>query len=142
LSETLEIKGKNQMDHGKNFYNGAYCIECGSTDIICDETRGETICNNCGLVIKEHMVDMGPEWRSYTAIENTAIEILAQAKEEGITTGKVPTGLAATALYIAGILEDERRTQQEISRVGQVTEITIRNRYREFIENLEIAVAI
>ncbi len=69
-----------------------------------------------------------------------AIELLEEAKEEGITNGKVPTGIAATALYIAGILEDERRTKREISRVGQVTEVTVRNRYNEFVENLEIEI--
>jgi transcription initiation factor TFIIB len=73
-------------------------------------------------------------------VAGRAIELLEDAKEEGITTGKVPTGLAATALYIAGILENERRTQREISRVGQVTEVTVRNRYKEFVENLEIEV--
>jgi transcription initiation factor TFIIB len=73
-------------------------------------------------------------------VTSRAIELLENAKDAGITTGKVPTGLAATALYIAGILEDERRTQQEISRVGQVTEVTVRNRYKEFVENLEIEV--
>jgi transcription initiation factor TFIIB len=69
MSDALGVKDKNQVDYAKSFFNGAYCSECGSTDIVCDETRGETICNNCGLVIKEHMVDTGPEWRSYTAEE-------------------------------------------------------------------------
>ena len=48
--------------------------------------------------------------------------------------------MAVTALYIAGILKDERRTQREISQVGQVTEVTVRNRYKELIETLEIEV--
>jgi transcription initiation factor TFIIB len=318
LSEALEVKGKKQMDHGKNIFEGAHCIECGSTDIIYDETRGETICNNCGLVIKEHMVDMGPEWRSYTAEErkkrsrvgspvnysihdkglstmigrenrdaygkrlaprrraeiyrmrkwqrrtrihssrernliralseldrlasqmgiprsikqeaaiiyrkalengisrrtsieelvaatlyavcrirkiprtldevaekshisktklgqafrllarkvdvsipisspidfiprfvnelelsgkvaSRAKEILEEAKEKGITAGKDPTGMAAAALYIAGILEDERRTQREIGRIARVTEVTVRNRYKEIVRELKIS---
>ncbi len=75
-------------------------------------------------------------------VSSRAIELLEDAKEEGITYGKVPTGLAATALYIAGILEDERRTKREISRVGQVSEVTVRNRYKEFVENLEIDVTV
>jgi transcription initiation factor TFIIB len=73
-------------------------------------------------------------------VESRAIELLEDAKEEGITHGKVPSGLAATALYIAGILENERRTRREISRVGHVTEVTIRNRYNEFVENLDIEI--
>ncbi len=318
MSEALETKGKNQMNYSKSLFKGVHCIECGSTDIIWDETRGEIICNNCGLVIKEHMMDMGPEWRSYTAEErkkrsrvgspinysihdkglstmigrenrdtygkklgpsrraeiyrlrkwqrririhssrernliralseldrlasqmgiprsikeevamiyrkalesgisrstsieelvaaalyavcrirkiprtldevaekshirkiklgkafrqlvrkvnvtipisspidfiprfsnelelsgkvaNRAKEILDEAKEEGITAGKDPTGMAAAALYVAGIIENERRTQREIARVARVTEVTVRNRYKEIVRELGIS---
>ncbi len=318
LSEVLEIKDKDKMDLDKSKFKGVCCIECGSTDIIYDATRGETICNNCGLVIKEHMVDMGPEWRSYTSeerkkrsrvgspinyaihdkglstiigrenrdvygkklaprrraeiyrmrkwqrrtrihssrernliralseldrlasqmgiprsikeeaammyrkalecgisrstsieelvaatlyavcrirkiprtldevaeeshirkiklgkayrllvrkidvsipisspidfiprfanelelsgkVSSRAIELLEDAKEEGITAGKDPTGMAAAALYVAGMLENERRTQREIARVARVTEVTVRNRYKEIVRELKIS---
>ena len=73
-------------------------------------------------------------------VSRRAIEILKDAKEEGITTGKTPTGLAAVALYFAGELEDERRTTIEIAKVGQVTDVTIRNRYKDLVKNLAIEV--
>ncbi len=311
MSKVLEKKDKNQL--------GLVCPECGSTELIRDYTRGESICSNCGLVIHEHMVDSGPEWRAFTAeeknqrsrvgapttfrmpdkglstmigkqntdsfgkklsakkrrlmyrlrkwnfrsiihsskrrnlahamsemqrlasqmgisrdimetaavlyrkvIENgltrgrsidamiaaslylacrlhnlprpldeieqysrfdrkelgycvrtilsklrikvprakatdfiprfgnelglsaktqrTAIKILEQAREKGLTSGKDPTGLAAAALYIASMLEGERRTQSEVSRVVAVTEVTVRNRYRELIRDLNIQI--
>jgi transcription initiation factor TFIIB len=71
-------------------------------------------------------------------VARRAIEILGNAKEEGITTGKTPTGLAAAALYIAGGLEAERRTKREIAKVGQITEATVRSRSKDLVENLEI----
>ncbi len=321
MDETLGIKKKRSSDYNKEFCSVAYCIECGSDNVICDEARGEIICNKCGLVIEEHMVDMGPEWRSYTAeerkkrsrvgspvnysihdkglstmigpedkdvygkklapsrraeiyrlrkwqrrtrthssrernliqalseldrlasqmgiprsikeeaaiiyrkalekrmsrgttievmvaatlyaacrirkiprtldevaensrinkkqlgqcfrqlvrtidvaipistpidfisrfsnelelsgkVSGRAIKILETAKKAGITAGKDPTGLAAAALYISGILEDERRTQREIARVARVTEVTVRNRYKELVRNLQIAFAV
>ena len=321
MDETLGIKKKRLSDYDKNFSKRAYCIECGSNDVICDDTRGEIICNTCGIVIEEHMVDMGPEWRSYTAeerkkrsrvgspvnysihdkglstmigpedkdvygrklapsrraeiyrlrkwqrrtrthssrernliqalseldrlasqmgmprsikeeaaiiyrkalekrmsrgttievmvaatlyaacrirkiprtldevaensrinkkqlgqcyrqlvrtidiaipistpiafisrfsnelglsgkVSSRAIKILESAKKAGFTAGKDPTGLAAAALYISGILEDERRTQREIAGVARVTEVTVRNRYKELVRNLQIAVAV
>lgn len=46
------------------------CPNCGSTDIITDETRGETICSQCGLVIEDRMVDFGTEWRAYNQDEH------------------------------------------------------------------------
>ncbi|MHA1237944.1 MAG: transcription initiation factor IIB [Candidatus Odinarchaeia archaeon] len=70
--------------------------------------------------------------------QRRAIEILEAARKKGLTSGKDPTGLAAAALYIASILEGERRTQSEVSRVVAVTEVTVRNRYRELIRELNI----
>lgn len=67
-----------------------------------------------------------------------AAEILRRAKEKGITAGKDPAGLAAAAIYIASLLEDERRTQKEIAQVSGVTEVTVRNRYKELVRELGI----
>jgi transcription initiation factor TFIIB len=41
------------------------CPECGSTDLIRDYPRGEVLCNNCGLVLSENLLDQGPEWRDF-----------------------------------------------------------------------------
>ncbi len=71
-------------------------------------------------------------------VEAKAQEIIEKAKEKGITVGKGPAGIAAAALYIACILEGERRTQREIAEVAKVTEVTIRNRYKEICEALGI----
>jgi len=60
-----------------------------------------------------------------------ATEIINQAKERYVTIGKAPGGIAGAALYIAGILEDDRRTQREIAQASRVTEVTIRNRYNQ-----------
>jgi transcription initiation factor TFIIB len=46
--------------------------------------------------------------------------------------------LAAAALYIAAILEENRRTQCEIAQVAHVTEVTVRNRYKEMLTELNI----
>ncbi len=68
-----------------------------------------------------------------------AAEILQEAKKKGITAGKDPSGLAAAAIYIAALIEDERRTQKEIAQVAGVTEVTVRNRYKELARELGIA---
>lgn len=69
----------------------------------------------------------------------TALSIIDQAKEKGITIGKAPGGLAAAALYIAGIIEDDRRTQREIAETANVTEVTVRNRYKDIVRQLGIS---
>ena len=37
------------------------CPECGSINITHDSQLGEVICNDCGLVIEEEMVDSGSD---------------------------------------------------------------------------------
>ncbi len=69
-----------------------------------------------------------------------ATEIIKQAKEKYVTIGKAPGGIAGAALYIAGILEDDRRTQREIAQASRVTEVTIRNRYKELVRVLGITI--
>lgn len=69
-----------------------------------------------------------------------ATEIINQAKENYVTIGKSPGGIAGAALYIAGILEDDRRTQREIAQASRVTEVTIRNRYKELVRVLGITI--
>jgi len=71
-----------------------------------------------------------------------AIEILEKASELGLTSGKSPAGLVAAALYIAGLLEGERRTQREVAEVARVTEVTVRNRYKELIEKLNLKIPV
>ncbi|MFA1611178.1 transcription initiation factor IIB [Halobellus rubicundus] len=45
------------------------CPECGSTDLVTDDERGETVCNDCGLVVDEDSIDRGPEWRAFDSAE-------------------------------------------------------------------------
>jgi transcription initiation factor TFIIB len=73
-------------------------------------------------------------------IQSRTIEILRQAAERELTSGRGPTGVAAAAIYIACILGGERRTQREVAEVAGVTEVTIRNRYKELAEKLDIEI--
>ncbi len=65
-----------------------------------------------------------------------AIRYLDKAKKIEASSGKGPTGVAAAALYIAAVLEGEKRTQREIADAIGVTEVTIRNRFKELCEKL------
>lgn len=71
-------------------------------------------------------------------VQAKAVEILKRAKNHEITSGKGPTGVSAAAIYIACVLVGERRTQREVADIVGVTEVTIRNRYKELVEKLEI----
>ncbi|ACV11363.1 Transcription factor TFIIB cyclin-related [Halorhabdus utahensis DSM 12940] len=66
--------------------------------------------------------------------ERRARELLANAKEEGVHSGKSPVGLAAAAIYAASLLTNEKTTQAAVSEVADISEVTIRNRYHELLE--------
>jgi transcription initiation factor TFIIB len=72
--------------------------------------------------------------------EGMAIRILEKAHEMKLTSGRGPAGIAAASTYIATVLTNERKTQREIAEIANVTEVTIRNRYRELLERLELQV--
>ncbi|WP_246987929.1 transcription initiation factor IIB [Halorientalis marina] len=44
------------------------CPECGGS-LATDSERGETVCEECGLVVSEDEIDPGPEWRAFDASE-------------------------------------------------------------------------
>jgi len=71
-------------------------------------------------------------------VQGKVMEILKEAADAELTSGRGPTGIAAASIYVASILCGERRTQREVSEVAGVTEVTIRNRYKELAEKLDI----
>jgi transcription initiation factor TFIIB len=73
-------------------------------------------------------------------VEEIAHKILFAATELKLTSGRGPTGIAAAASYIASVLTGERKTQREIAEIAQVTEVTIRNRYKELVERIQFII--
>jgi len=66
--------------------------------------------------------------------ERRARSLLRNAKEKGLHSGKSPVGLAAAAVYAAALLTNEKVTQNDVSEVASISEVTIRNRYHELLE--------
>ncbi|MCD6227284.1 transcription initiation factor IIB [Candidatus Micrarchaeota archaeon] len=73
-------------------------------------------------------------------VQERSIKILNKAMKKGLVSGRGPTGVAAAAVYISAALEGERKTQKEVADVANVTEVTIRNRYRELKKELKLKV--
>jgi len=71
-------------------------------------------------------------------VQVRAVDVLDEAGKYDVTSGKGPIGVAAAALYIAAVLEGEKKTQREVADMIGVTEVTIRNRYKEMVEALNI----
>lgn len=70
--------------------------------------------------------------------QNEALNILKKAEVSELTSGRGPAGIAAAALYVAALLNDEKKTQREVADVAGITEVTIRNRYKELLDRLNL----
>ena len=70
--------------------------------------------------------------------QNDALKILRNAEDIELTSGRGPAGISAAALYVAALMNDEKKTQREVADIAGITEVTIRNRYKELIEKLKL----
>jgi len=72
--------------------------------------------------------------------QGTAIAILREARQKRFSSGKDPMGLAAAALYIACLKNTEKSTQKDIAEAAGVTEVTVRNRYKDLKKRLNLEI--
>ena len=74
--------------------------------------------------------------------EGIAHKILIGAKKQKLTSGRGAKSIAAAACYIASILAGDYRTQREVADAADLTEVTIRNRYKEMMKRLKIIISL
>lgn len=63
-----------------------------------------------------------------------AAKILKETQERKESSGKDPMGLAAAALYLSCVKNGVSVTQRDLAEAANVTEVTIRNRYKALRE--------
>ncbi|KOX91748.1 transcription initiation factor IIB [Haloarcula rubripromontorii] len=66
--------------------------------------------------------------------QRQARDLVEGARQSGMLSGKSPVGIAAAAVYAAALLTNEKVTQSQVSDVADISEVTIRNRYKELLE--------
>ena len=71
-------------------------------------------------------------------IEILARKILLPMKKKKLFCGKDPKGFCAGALYFACKIKNLGISQKEIAKVVGVTEVTLRSRYKEFLQNIKL----
>jgi len=93
-------------------------------------------------ILPSNPVDYIPRFASALKLtantQSKAVDILKKAQRAQLTSGRGPTGIAAASLYVAALSNNEKRTQREVADIAGVTEVTIRNRYKELLKELNL----
>jgi CubicO group peptidase (beta-lactamase class C family) len=74
--------------------------------------------------------------------ERVANLILEKASSMRLTAGRAPAGIAAACVYISSHVCNDEVTQGAIALAAGVTEVTVRNRYKELVRELDIELSI
>ncbi|MBD3337801.1 MAG: hypothetical protein GF353_01745 [Candidatus Lokiarchaeota archaeon] len=70
-------------------------------------------------------------------IEGFTKKILVAYLKKANVSGKNPNGVCAGALYLALKLHNKKISQRKIAKAAGVTEVTLRARYKELIEEID-----
>ena len=62
--------------------------------------------------------------------EQKAVNLLRKARKKQGLSGKDPRGIAAAALYMACLANEDKRIQKDIAKAAGTTEVTLRNRLK------------
>lgn len=64
---TRRIERDDEVEENTEKHNRVQiCSECHSNTLITSADGRELVCETCGLVVEEHTIDHGPEWRAFT----------------------------------------------------------------------------
>ena len=106
------------------------CPECGSRSLSRDETRGEVVCDDCGLVLEDNVIDQGAEWRVFSPEQGdqrarTGAPMTVMLHDKGLSTdidwqNKDYSGKTINSRYRSQFYR--MRKWQKRSRVSNATE--------------------
>ena len=110
LKEFSEASGIKERDLGKN-----YRYVAKELDLDVEPVRAEDFVSRYASEL-----DIPGD------VQAEARKIILNARDQGLTSGRSPDGIAAASIYKAAKEADEQITQREIAEIAGVTEVTIR----------------
>jgi transcription initiation factor TFIIB len=110
MKEFSEASGIKQRELGRNYRHVAKQM-----DIEVKNVQPEGF-------VSRYASELGVDGKTQAEARN----IIEEARKKGLTSGRSPDGIAASAIYLAAKNAGEEITQREISDVVGVTEVTIR----------------
>ncbi len=75
-------------------------------------------------------------------VQTRAVKLIEQLDKGGHLSGLSPLSVAASTLYIACLLEKEKRTQKEVAETTGITEATLRARCRDICKKIGVKIKV
>jgi transcription initiation factor TFIIB len=88
--------------------------------------------------IEKYIAKLVGKLKMGSRVERVAVELARKVGGSPLMDGKSPAGIAAAYVYIASALVSRIVPQREIAQAAQITEVTLRNRYKELVEHYKI----
>src|SRR2546422_54301 len=60
-----DVRFKRELQPDASGSDPTRCPNCGSFALYVDPVRGERVCDTCGFVVEESLVDQGPDWTTF-----------------------------------------------------------------------------
>jgi len=73
-------------------------------------------------------------------VTKLAMDIVNEGRRKHLTNGRTFYALIASAVYIAVTLVGVRKRQRDVAEASGITDVTIRNRYKEIISKMNIVI--
>ncbi len=101
------------------------------------------LCRELGIKIlptspNDYIYKFAVELKVSNKTVSDSVKLLREAEAKGLTSGKGPMGIAAAVLYVATLINKEKKTQRDAAKAAGITEVTIRNRYKELYQALNL----
>jgi transcription initiation factor TFIIB len=101
------------------------------------------LCRELGIKIlptspSDYIYKFASELKVSNKTVSDAVKLLKEAEDKGLTSGKGPMGIAAAVLYVSTLINKEKKTQRDAAKAAGITEVTIRNRYKELYQVLNL----
>jgi len=115
------------------------CPRCGKRLIVTDGTGGEQCCGGCGLVLKDRIVQAGPEWRRFSEDgekdrSRTGTPASIAMHDMGLATEMGAANRDASGRSLSGSMKSTVERLRIWDRRSQVHESTDRNLRQAFSE--------
>lgn len=94
------------------------------------------------VTMDKYISKMANMTQTEVRVERLALEIAEKTRDNSISDGKAPNGIAAAYLYVASVLLGQNVLQRDVSSIAGVTEVTIRNRCKEILSSYKLKITL